>query len=269
MSGEDDNLKTKKQKKKEEKEVIKAHLKAKFNYNIGYKFKSIFQYIKINLRDLFKKYHKPLMYILLLFSLMLFIASAVNFVKGQNYSDDFSKYEDKNAKLKSTSDDLQYNLRKDEKKIESASISSQTGVKRAKSIINKVFKGMYDYNDSSEYAENRNENLKLFKDPKDKKIDKVYSDDTDSDGNKQIDTLGLDSEMNDAKIYTDSVSDTSKKVVPFKVIVSYTGYIDNISSDYATRTHYTTYKVDVDTSINKITKIDKLGTVKEQNEIMN
>lgn len=75
--------------------------------------------------------------------------------------------------------------------------------------------------------------------------------------------------MNDAKIYTESVSDTSKKVVPFKVIVSYTGYIDNISSDYATRTHYTTYKVDVDTSINKITKIDKLGTVKEQNEIMN
>ncbi|MEB8122957.1 hypothetical protein ACF0HT_13505 (plasmid) [Staphylococcus xylosus] len=269
MRGKNDNLKTKKQKKKEEKQIIKAHLKAKFNYKIGYKVKALFQYLKLNLKNLFKKYHKPLMYILLLFSLLLFIASATNFVKGQNANNDLSKYEDKNAKLKSTFDDLQYNIRKDNKKIESASISSQTGVKRAKSVINKVFKGMYDYNNSSEYAENRKENLKLFKNPKDKKIDKIYSDDTDSDGNKQIDTLGLVSEMNDTKIYTESVSDTSKKVVPFKVIVSYTGHIENVSSDYATRTHYTTYKVDVDTSLNKITKIDKIGTVKEQNEILN
>lgn len=268
MSEKNDNLKSKKQKKKEEKEIIKAHLKAKFNYKIGYKFKTFFQYIKLNLKYLFKKYHKPLMYVLLLFSLLLLISSSVNFVKGQDSSNELSKYEGKNAKLKSTSDDLQNNIRKDDKKIESASISSQSGVKRAKTVINQVLKGMYDYSDSTEYAENRKENLKLFKNPKDKKTNNIYSDDTDSDGNKQIDTLGLDSEMNTTKIYTESVSDTSKKIVPFKVIVSYTGHIDNVSSEYATRTHYTTYKIDVDTSLNKITNIDKIGTVKEQNEIM-
>lgn len=269
MSGIDDKLKSKKQKKREEKALVKAHLKAKFNYKIGYRFKTFFQYTKLSGKKFFKKHHKLLMYILLLCSLLLVIASAINFVKGQNANDDITKYTDKNAKLKSTDDDLQYNIRKDNKKIETASISSQAGVKRAKSVINKVFKGMYQYSNSSEYADNRNENLKLFKNPKDKNIDKIYSNDIDSDGNKQIDTLGLDSEIDNTKIYTKSVSDTSKKVVPFKVIVSYTGHIDNVSSDYATRTHSTSYKVDVDTSINKITKIDKIGTVKEQNEILN
>lgn len=269
MSENKDNLKTKKQKKKEERNLIKAHLRAKFNYKIGYKIKSLVQFINLNAKNIFRKYLKPLMLILLLFSFMLLIVSVINLFKGNSASDEISKYEDYNEKLKSTSDDLQYNIRKDDKTIESASISSQTGVKRAKNIIDKVFKGMYEYNDSDEYEKNRNENLKLFKDQKDKDINKIYSNDTDSDGNKQIDTLGLESKLNSTSIYTESVSDTSKKVVPFKVIVSYTGHIDNVSSDYATRTHYTTYRVNVDTSINKITKIEKVGTVKSQSEIMN
>lgn len=267
MSEIDDKLKTKKQKKKEERDLVKSHLKAKFNYKVGYKIKSVIQFTKLKFINIIKKYLKPLMFIVLLFSLLLLIVSAVNIYKGNNSKNEISKYEEKNSKLKNTADELHYKIRKDNKTIESASISSQTGVKRAKSIINTVFKGMYEYSNSSEYAENRNENLSFFEDPKDKYIDKVYSNDTDSDGNKQIDTLGLESELDNADIYTESVSDTSKKVVPFKVIVSYTGHIDNVSSDYATRTHYTAYKVDVDTSINKITNMKKVGTVKNQSEI--
>lgn len=267
MSEKKEEIMTKKERKKEEKRKAKAYIKAQYNYRVGYIFKAIKQFLKQNFVYYIKKYKKPLLITLLVLSLIFIVLSINKIIKGNEINDDLSNYQHTNKVLQSKSDSLKADLKQENKKIDSASISTQSGVKRAKGTIDKVFNGMYQYESSSEYRENRESNLQYFENPKAKWIDKIYSNDKDSDGNSQIKTLGLQSDLNSTDIYTESVTDTSKKIVPFKVITSYTGYINDVSSEYSTRTHYTTYEVDVDTSNNKITKMKKINTVKINNDI--
>lgn len=267
MSEKQDPLMTKKEKKKQEKKNAKAYVKAQYNYRVGYIFKTIRQFLRRNLLDFIKKYQKVILAILGIISLLLIVIGIKNLVNGHEKVDDISKYQSANEKLETKNKMLQADNKKDNDKIEKASVSTQTGVQRAKDTIDKVFKGMYNYNDSKEYRDNRKSNMKLFSNPKDKKIANIYSDDKDDDGSSLINNLGLKSELNNVDIYTKSVDDTSKKVVSFKTIVSYTGYMEDVSSDYATRTHDTIYQIDVDTSNNKIKNIKKLNTIEENNNI--
>lgn len=267
MSEEKPKIMTDKDKKKEDKKKAKAYIKAQYNYRIGYIFKAIKQFFKQYFIFYIKKYNKIIMGLLILISLIFIVVGAKNFIQGHNLNDDIDEYHSTNSDLEGKSKILESDVEKENDKIDKASISTQSGVKRAKDTIDKVFNGMYQYDDSDEYKENRNTNLKYFDDPKAKWLDKIYSNDEDADGNSQIKTLGLKSELNNADIYTESVNDTSKKVVPFKVVSSYTGYIDDVSSEYSTRTHYTTYEIKVDTSNNKITDMKKMNTVKVNNEI--
>ena len=267
MSEKNKKIMDKKARKKEDKKQAKAYIKAQYNYRIGYIFKSINQFFKQHFSQFFKKYSKIIMGIFVVISLILIISGTQKMIHGHKMKDDIQTYHKSNEDLEGKAKLLQSDIKKDNEKIDKASVSTQSGVKRGKDTIDKIFNGMYQYDDATDYKENREENLKYFDDPKAKWIKKIYSDDKDSDGNSQIETLGLSSKLDSIDIYTESVDDTSKKVVPFKVVTSYTGYIDNISSDYATRTHYTTYKIDVDTSNNKITKMKKINTVKVNNEI--
>lgn len=267
MNEDERQLMTKKEKKKEEKRLAKSYIKAQYNYRIGYIFKTIKEFLKQYLIYYLKKYIKFVMFILLIISLVFIIFGSIKMINGNAMDNDIDKYKEENKALQSKSLDLKSDLKKENEKIESASISTQSGVKRSKETIDKVFKGMYDYSDYKEYAYNRKVNMDYFKNSEDKWIDSIYSNDKDVDGNSQIKTLGLTSTLDSADIFTESVEDTSKKIVPFKVVVSYTGYIDAVSSEYATRTHYTTYEVNVDTKDNKITHMKKLNTVKINDEI--
>lgn len=267
MSEENPKILTKKEKKKEEKKKAKAYIKAQYNYRIGYKFKSINQFLKQRVGGFFKKYNKVFMALFLIISFIFIISGTQKIVEGHKMTDKINEYQTSNEDLEGKDKLLRSDIKKETKKIDKASISTQSGVKRAKDTIDKVFNGMYQYDNSDDYSESRKSNLQHFEDPKSKWINKVYSNDKDVDGNSQIDTLGLSSKLNSTDIYTESVEDTSKKVVPFKVVTSYTGFIDGVSSDYATRTHYTTYEIDVDTSNNKITDMKKINTVKVNNEI--
>jgi hypothetical protein len=261
------DIKTKKEEKREQRQQGKAYLKAQYNYRIGYLIKSIKTFFKENFIYYIKKYTKAIMIVMLIISVIFLFIGINQFIRGHEASHNASRYQASNQKLQSKSDELSADLRQENKKINSASVSTQSGVKRAKKTIDKVFNGMYDYHSSGEYRDNRKQNIEYFDNPKAKWINDVYSDDKDEDGNSQIDTLGLTSDLENTEIYTESIKDTSKKVVPFKVVVSYAGNIEDVSSEYATRTHYTTYKVDVDTSNNKITKMKKINTVKVNNEI--
>lgn len=267
MNEKKQKIMDKKAKKKEDKRLAKRYIKAQYNYHIGYIFKSINQFLKQHFFYYIKKYKKIVIGILLVISLACIISGTQKIIHGHKLKDDIQTYNKNNEDLEGKSKLLRADIKKDEKRIDRASISTQSGVKRAKDTIDKVFNGMYQYDDADDYKDNRKENLRYFDNPKAKWVNKVYSNGKDSDGNNQIDILGLSSELDNVDIYTESVDDTSKKVVPFKVVTSYTGYIDEISSDYATRTHYTTYKVDVDTSNNKITNMKKINTVKINNEI--
>lgn len=267
MSEENKKIMDKKARKKEDKKLAKKYIKAQYNYRIGYIFKSINQFFKQHFVYYFKKYNKIIMGVFIAISLILIISGTQKMIQGHKMKDDIQAYNKSNEDLEGKAKLLQSDIKKDNERIDKASISTQSGVKRGKETIDKIFKGMYEYDNATDYKENREANLNYFENPKAKWIAKVYSDDKDSDGNSQIETLGLRSELDNVDIYTESVDDTSKKVVPFKVVTSYTGYIDNISSDYATRTHYTTYKIDVDTSNNKVTNMKKINTVKVNNEI--
>lgn len=268
MSEENEpEIKTKKEEKKEERQLGKAYLKAQYNYRIGYIFKSIGTFLKHNTVYLIKKHLKIVMLILAALAIIFVVIGINQLVNGSKTSHKVQSYEASNRSLQSQVDDIDIDLKNENKKIDAASISTQSGVKRGKETLDKVFKGMYDYQSSSEYRENRKANMKYFDNPKDKWINDVYSNDKDEDGNSQIESLGLTSELDNTEIYTENVEDTEKKVVPFKVIASYTGDIDDVSSDYATRTHYTIYEVDFDTSDNKITKMKKVNTISENNSI--
>ncbi|MCG7340148.1 hypothetical protein MHZ36_12700 [Staphylococcus sp. ACRSN] len=258
---------TEKEKKKEDKKQAKAYIKAQYNYRIGYLFKAIKTFLKENTKYFIKKYLKMIMIVLALLSIVFVVIGLNQTINGNRANNDIDSLESKNNKLQTQVEDLDSDLKQESNKINAANVSTQSGVQRGKETLDKVFKGMYDYQNSSEYRENREQNLKLFEDPKAKWIKDVYSDDKDEDGNSEIEALGLSSELNETEIYTESIEDTSKKVVPFKVIASYTGNIDNVSSEYATRTHYTVYEVDVDTSNNKIDKMKKGNTVKVNNDI--
>lgn len=267
MSEENKKIMSKKDRKKEDKKQAKAYIKAQYNYRIGYIFKSINQFFKQHFLYYFKKYCKIIMGIFIAISLIFIISGTQKIIHGHKMKDDIQTYNKSNEDLEGKVKLLQSDIKKDDERISKASISTQSGVKRGKETIDTIFNGMFQYDNAADYKENREKNLNYFENPKAKWIEKIYSDDKDSDGNSQIETLGLSSKLDSIDIYTESVDDTSKKVVPFKVVTSYTGYIDDVSSDYATRTHYTTYKIDVDTSNNKITNMKKINTVKVNNEI--
>lgn len=261
------DIKTKKEEKREKRKQGKAYIKAQYNYRIGYLIKALKTFMKENFVYYVKKYIKVIMIVLALISIIFLFIGINQFIRGHEASNNAERYQASNQKLQNQSDDLNADLKQENKKINSASVSTQSGVKRGKKTIDKVFNGMYDYQTSGEYRDNRQQNLKYFDNPKAKWINDVYSNDKDEDGNSQIETLGLTSDLVNTEIYTESIEDTSKKVVPFKVVVSYTGNIEGVSSEYATRTHYTTYKVDVDTSNNKIKDMKKVNTVKVNNDI--
>lgn len=264
---EDVDIKTNKERRKSDREKGKRYVKAKYMYHIGYIFKAIKNYIKYNLIYYMKRFIKPIMAIILIMSVVLLIWSAIKVANGLSLENDINKQNSINQRLISTDKDLKSKTNSQNRKIDNVQISNQTGVKRAKKVIDKVFKGMFDYEDSEEYDQNRKDNLENFDNPKAKWIDKIYSDAKDDNGDNQIDTLGLTSELNNTDIFTNSPDDTKKKVIPLKVIVSYTGYIDGLSSDNATRTHYSTYEIDFNSSNNKIEKMKKLDTVKVNNSI--
>lgn len=264
---DDVEIKNKKERRKSDRQKGKRYIKAKYMYHVGYIFKAIKNYIKYNLLYYLKQFIKPIMAIILIISVILFIWSAVKVANGLSLNDDINKQNQINKKLISKNNDLKSKTNSQNRKIDKVQISNQTGVKRAKKVIDRVFKGMFDYEDVDEYEENRKSNLENFDDPKAKWIDKIYSDGKDDNGDNQIETLGLTSELNNIDIFTDSPDDTKKKVIPFKVIVSYTGYIDGLSSDNATRTHYSTYEIDFNTKNNKIEEMKKVNTVKVNNSI--
>ncbi|MBM6202837.1 hypothetical protein H6K86_11805 [Staphylococcus epidermidis] len=265
-----DNLESKKSKKeqrKQDKKIGRKYLKAQFNYRFGYRIKALKQYFKNNTLSLGERYAKPIIYIVVLIILTLLILGSINIIQGTSYNKDINHYQNKVDKLKSQAQELNAKSEENYKKIDNKSVSNQTGIKRGKSVINKVIKGMYDYEDNDEYQSNRKEALSYFKNPDDNNVKNVYSEAKDRDGGSLIDNLGLSSEVNDDQIYTKAPDDTKKKVVPFKVVVSYTSYIEDVSSEYSSRTHYTTYKIDFDTSDNKIKNIKKLNSVKLNNDI--
>ena len=260
-------LKTKKEKKKEQRQLGKRYIKAQYNYRIGYKIKAFTKFIKQNTKYFFIKYIKGIMVALCLISIICLITGAKNLYKGYSYEDEIDKYKNTNEKLITKEKDLSSQAQDQAKKIDTKSVSTQTGVQRAKDVIDDVFKGMYDYSDGNEYDEKRNKNLKHFKNPNDKQVQSIYSDGKDSEGENQIDILNLKSDLETSDIFTKNPDDTKEKIVPFKAVVSYTGYINDVSSDYSTRTHYTTFEIKFDTSTNKITEMKKINSVKVNNDI--
>lgn len=260
-------LKTKKERKKEKRQLGKKYIKAQYNYHIGYRFKALFKYLKENVKYFFTKYIKAIVVALCLASIVCIILGATKLYQGYSYNDEITKYNKSNEKLESKEKDLSMKIENQTKTIDSKSVSTQTGVQRAKKVIDDVFKGMYEYSDADEYEENRKNNLKHFKNPDDKQVQTIYSDAKDSDGESQIDTLGLESELDNLDIFTKNPDDTKEKIVPFKAVISYTGYINDVSSDYSTRTHYTTFEIKFDTSTNKITEMKKVNSVKMSNNI--
>lgn len=260
-------IKTKKEKKKDERRQVKSYLKAQYNYRIGYFFKAIRTYLKKNTVYLIKRNIKALTVILLALSILFVLIGISQIIAGNKKAHKIEDVQHSIQNLKTQAASVDADLKREQKKIDSVSVSTQSGVVRGKKTIDKVFTGMYEYQNADEYKANREAALKYFDDPKAKWVNSVYSDDKDEDGNSQIETLGLTSELDSTDVYTESVEDTEEKVVPFKVIAAYTGKIDDVSSDYATRTHYTVYEVDLDTSNNKITKMKKISTVEENNSI--
>lgn len=262
-----EQLKTKKERKKEQRQLGKKYIKAQYNYHIGYRIKAFSKFIKQNTKYFFVKYIKAIMVALCLFSIVCLIIGIMNLFQGYSHNNEINKYKTSNKNLVAKEKSLASDAQDQSKKIDSKSVSTQTGVQRAKNVIDDVFKGMYQYTDADEYENNRNNNLKHFKNPDDKQIQSIYTDAKDSDGDSQIDILNLESDLETTDIFTKNPDDTKEKIVPFKAIVSYTGYINDVSSEYATRTHYTTYEIKFDTSTNKITEMKKVNSVKVNNDI--
>lgn len=264
---EEPKIRTIKEHKKENKEIGKKYIKAKYNYHFGYRFKAFNNYIKKNLKYFFTKYIKPIIVILLVLTVIFLGVGIAKIVEGTSFEKETEKYESTNKALESKEKDLEMEAQNQNKKIDSKNVSTQTGVQRAKKVFDDVLNGMYSYDNADEYNTNRENNMKHIENPDEKWVGSVYSDAKDDDGNSQIETLNLSSDLDNSSFFTKNPDDTKEKVVPFKVVVSHTGYIDDVSSDYATRTHYTTYKVDFDTSTNKIKHMKKVNSVKVNNDI--
>jgi hypothetical protein len=254
--------KTKSQKKEEGKQARKF-LKAKFNEKIGYWFVALGYFIKNN----FKAHIKKIAILLAIVSFVMLIISIVNIAKMNQPTQVTKEYEIKNEKLERQLKDSQDTINNQNDKISEYDISNDSKIVEASNVIDDVFKGMYNITSSEEYDSNRKENLKLFKDSNANWVNKVYSDNKDDTGESVIDNLGLTSEIQSFGLYSKEVDPGKDEKINFKAIVEYQSAIDDVSNEYATRTHQSVFNIEVDSKDNKITNIEKENKLKTLNTV--
>lgn len=258
----DGKNKSKAQKKAEAKQARKF-LKAKFNAKIGYWFVALGYYIKNN----FKAHLKKIAVLLAIGSLILLIISIVNITKMGHPTQVTKEYKVKNEKLQTQLDDSQDNVDQQDEKISEYDISDNSKIVDASNIIGHVFKGMYNITSSKDYDNNRKANLKYVKDSNADWVNKIYSDNKDDSGESVIDNLGLTSEIKSYGLYSQETDPDTDKKINFKAIVEYQSSIEDVSNEFATRTHQSIFNIEFDTKDNKITNIKKESKLNTLNTV--
>ncbi|PTJ36435.1 hypothetical protein [Staphylococcus simulans] len=247
-------------KRKADSKKAAQYLKAKFNQKIGYIFIALWYFIRNNFI-----YHKKKIGILLsIMSFGLIVFSFYNLLIANQIEKKVKAYEDNNAKLEQQITSKQKDTNELNKKIDEFNISSSPEITRAYKAITHVMDGMYNYDNSTEYRNNREKNLQYFSDPSSEYVNKVYNNDTDSSGDSLIENLNLKSSLQHHSIYTENVKNDSK-TLKFKSIVKYQSDISGVSSSFATRTHNAVYNIEFDTEKNKILSMKKMNNLKEKN----
>lgn len=263
MEPENKDLKSIKEKRKEESKLAGKYLKAKFNSKIGYRFTAVRYYIQHNKEKLTKRFN--IVFSIIIFALL--ISSLVLYVSGKDYAKETAYYSEKYKGIQSDLENVSDTVDEQESTIEEFSISTESDVVRASNLLTKLFKGMYNYKNAEEYEENRNKAMNLFSNPNDDWIGNVYSDDIDSDGSSIIENLSLTSEIINMEMYSKDIDDITNKTLKINALIRYQSYIDGISSDYSTRTHEALYEVEINANTRKITNAEKVNTVKVLNNI--
>ncbi|WP_341775923.1 hypothetical protein [Staphylococcus hyicus] len=248
---------------KQEREQLRKYLKAVFKSKFGYIPISLWIFLKKNT----KYYLKSIMFLLMAISLVLGGISIYNFIKGKETQAVYEKVNKKNNDLKPKVNKLQQQTQQQNDKLSKYDISNQTGVIRASDVTANVFKGMYEYDDGTEYANNRKKNLELFLDPKAKWIDKLYSDDKDANGESMIDNLKIKSSLNMFSFYTENPNDVEKDELNLIALVEYKSTIPDVSNEFASQTHQAVYSIIYDTKQNKIKEMNKTNTINDINTI--
>lgn len=247
----------------EESKKAKRYLKAKFNEKIGYWFIALWYFAKNNIRH----HKKKISYLIIGVSILLIIISIFNFIKASQIQAEIDDYNKKNIKLEHKITDKQEAIKKQENQIDEYNISASPKIVNASKILSNVFHGMYDYTDADIYQKNRDKNLKYFQDPKSKDVKSIYNEDEDSSGESIIDNLDLNSTLLEYNFFTEYVKHNNGNTLNLKAIVKYESEMTGVSSNYSTRTHETVYDIEFDTKKEKIIKIKKDNTLKEDKSI--
>ncbi|MCD8845164.1 hypothetical protein [Staphylococcus gallinarum] len=258
----DSQKKSKNQKKQERKEARKF-LKAKFNNKFGYWFIAIGYFIKNN----FKAHTKKIAILLAAGSLLLMILSIINIAKMNEPKSVIKDYQAKNEKLQPKLNESQDAIDQQDDKISEYDVSNDSQIVTASDVIGSVFKGMYNITSSDEYNKARKDNLKHFKNSKDKWIEKIYSDNKDDTGESMIDNLNLTSELQAYDLYSSQIEPSKDDVVTFTAIVEYQSEIKDVSNEYATRTHQSVINVKYDLKDNKIINMKKENKLNTLNTV--
>lgn len=254
--------KSKAQRKQESKES-RQFLKAKFNEKIGYWFVAIGYFIKNN----FKAHTKKITLLLAIGSLLLMTLSIINVTKMNEPANVTKDYKSKNEKLESKLNESQDVINQQDDKISEYDISNNGQIVKASKVIGSVFKGMYNITSSEEYNSERKENLKHFKNSNDKWVNEVYSDNKDDTGESIIDNLNLTSEIKAYDLYSKKIEPSKDDVLTFTAIVEYQSEIEDVSNEYATRTHQTVINVKYDLKDNKIINMKKENKLNTLNTV--
>lgn len=248
---------------KKEREQLGRYLKAIFKSKFGYIPISIWLFFKNNT----KYYLKSIMVLLIAITLVLAGISLYNFIKGKEAHGVYEKVNRNNKVLEPEVNKLQQQTQQQNDKLSKYDISNQTGVVRASNVTSNVFKGMYDYSDGTEYANNRKKNLELFQDPKAKWVNEIYSDDKDSNGDSMIDNLNMKSSLNMFSFYTENPDDVKKDELNLIALVEYKSTIPDVSNEFASQTHQTVYNIVYDTREDKIKEMKKINVINDINTI--